>query len=239
MTRRTQEKIRKLFPYISVLIIGVLIVLGVWLFAEKTEPSPVPQPSTQEQTPPPSSTEKETETPATTTEAPETEPELPTANAIDAVNVDRLIGRYYAAKLKDDADELNLIVEGDRPYDVASLSNETQFISKYDNFLTYVIPGISDNNFIVYVKYDIFFNGIKTGAPALNHFVCVKDGVEYRIYNKDISSEFAAYLNDTENSDTVLRLKQQVEDELAAACAADEDLKYLMELLNGPDSSGS
>ncbi|MBP5225692.1 MAG: hypothetical protein J6Z38_08965 [Lachnospiraceae bacterium] len=239
MTRRTQEKIRKLFPYISVLIIGALIVLGVWLFAEKPEPAPQPQPSSQTETPAPDTSRTETEPPVTTTEAPSTEPELPTANAIDAVNVDRLIGRYYAAKLQDDADELNRIVEGDKPYDVASLSNETQFIAKYDNFLTYVIPGISDNNFIVYVKYDIFFNGIKTGAPALNHFVCVKDGEEYRIYNKEISSEFRAYLDETENSDTVTRLKQQVEDELEEACAADVDLKYLMELLNGESSSGS
>ena len=239
MTRRTQEKIRKIFPYISVLIIAVLIVLGVYLFAGKTDPAPEPSES---ETPAVTSTEAptttEVDTPSIiviTTEASteETEPDLPTANAIDAVNVDRLIGRYYAAKLADDADELNRIVDRDTPYDVASLSNETQFIAKYDHFYTYVVPGISESNFIVYVKYDIFFNGIKTGAPALNHFICVKDGDSYYIYDKEISGEFQAYIEDTEKSDTVTRLKQQVEEELDAACEADADLKYLMELLNG------
>ena len=60
-----------------------------------------------------------------------------------------------------------------------------------------------------------------------------------KIYNKEISGEFRAYLEDTENSETVAKLKKQVDEELAEACNTDEDLKYLMELLNGDSQTES
>jgi len=227
MTRKTQQKLRKLYPYFGVVIIGLLIVLGVFLFAKKKEevrPSIIVDTS---QATDPVIIE-------TTTEVTETSSEGPSVPAIDAVNVDKVIEKYYTAKLANDADALNNIVECEKPYTVADLADETQFISKYGNFTTYVLPGITDNYFIVYVKYNIYFNGIDTGAPALNHFICVKDSDDcYYIYDKAISGEFQTYLEETEKSDTVLRLKEQVETELASACASDTDLLYLMELLNG------
>ncbi|MBQ9910136.1 MAG: hypothetical protein IJM50_01410 [Lachnospiraceae bacterium] len=242
MTKKTQDKIKKWIPYISVVVIAALVILGVYLFADRSDTEPTkPQSSTGAETLPGKETDDEPSVIVNTTEAPteSTVPAPPTASPEDAANIDRLISRYYAAKLADDADELNRIVDAETPYDAASLSSETQFISKYDHFETYVIPGVSNSNFIVYVKYDIFFNGIRTGAPALNHFICVKDGESYFIYNKEISGEFRAYLEDTENSETVAKLKKQVDEELAEACNTDEDLKYLMELLNGDSQTES
>ena len=232
MSRKTQRLLRKLFPYFCVLVIGIMIVLGVALFAYPKEKDPAETEAASTDAP---SSEDLTVIEESTTPS-ETEPELPTVSALDAVNVDSLIDRYYEAKINSNAEELNNIVDSETEYSDGDLAYEPeQFIEKYDNFKTYIIPGITDEYFVVYVRYDIFFNGIKTGAPALNHFIVQKDADGfYYIYDKAISGEFQTYLEETENSETVQDLKKQVDDELAAACEADIDLKYLIELLNGP-----
>jgi len=148
--------------------------------------------------------------------------------------VDLLIDRYYTAKINSDAEELNKIVEAETEYDSASLLEEVNIIDKYDNFHTYVIPGLTDNYFIVYVKYDIFFNGIVTGAPALNHFIVAKDNDGfYYIYDKSVSGEFKSFLEETEKSKTVLKLREQVENELLEARKKNADLDYFLALLGG------
>jgi len=222
MTRKTQRMIRKVFPYISVLLIAGLILLGVLLFTKNNDDTD----STSEAD---TSSVDVIEVTETTTE----EETGPTISAVDALHVDALVDRYYEAKINDNAEELNNIVDTDREYNVADLADETQFISKYDNFKTYSLPGPTDNYFIVYVTYDIYFNGINTGAPSLNHFVITKDSDGYYyIYDRELSGEFQAYLEETERSEVVMALKQQVETDLEEACEENEDLKYLIAMLN-------
>ncbi len=213
MTRKTQRLLRKIIPYVLVLILGALIVVGTYIWTEPKEDPDAP------------TGESETET----------EPDFgdfPTVSALDVANVDRLVNHYYEAKIADDADTLNELVQSETRYNVADLANETQFISKYANFKTYVIPGPEEQYFIVYVKYEIFFSGIKTGAPALNHFLIKKneDG-SYVIYDEKLSKDLQKYITDTENTDTVKGLKAQVEKELLKACEDNEDLNLLIKLL--------
>jgi len=215
--------IRKLSKYLAVVLSAALVVAAVWFGTKHFEN---PEPTVP-------SSETEASTSESTTE-PSTEPTEPTVAENDIVNVDRLIDRYYSAKINDDAEELNKIVDADVPYDAEELHSESQFIEKYDNFHTYVIPGLTDNYFIVYVRYDIYFNGITVGAPSLNHFVVAKqDDDHYYIYDRAISEEFQSYLEETERSEAVLALRKQVEDELEAACEKNADLNYLMQLLYG------
>ena len=246
MSDNRQQKLNNFMRYGIVLLVAALIVMGTALFTEpKNKPSDQTTPATQtSETEGPTMTEMTTTTEEDSTEGSsswlETEPGAPTVSAIDGVNIDMLIDRFYAAKINDDADELNKIVEAETTYNVADLKDETQFIEKYDNFRTYVIPGLTENYFIVYVKYDIFFNGIQTGAPALNHFIIAKntDGYYYICdpYNdRLVSEELWSYLEETEGSTTVVKLRQQVERELQEACDKNEDLKYLIALLNGED----
>ena len=236
MTRKTQIMLRRLIPYAAVLIIGALIVAGVIIFAGKSKKVPG---ETGSETPVASDTDSTDEDQGiidldSEGAVTETEPTDPPISAVDQVNVDKLIDRYYEAKINDDAEELNNIVDTDEPYNEADLVDETQFISHYDNFRTYVIPGITDNYFVVYVKYDIFFNGINTGAPSLNHFIVVKDeDGYYYIYNKEVSGEFQSYLEQTEQSEIVMGLKAQVESELKAACDSNKDLELLISMLKG------
>ncbi len=236
MTRKQQIMLRRLLPYAAVLFIGALIVAGVIIFAGKSRKVPAETDTEPMQSGEADSTEDEQGIIDLDTEGAvtETEPTNPPISAVDQVNVDKLIDRYYEAKINDNAEELNNIVDTDEPYNEADLVDETQFISHYDNFRTYVIPGITDNYFVVYVKYDIFFNGINTGAPSLNHFIVVKDeDGYYYIYNKEVSGEFQSYLEQTEQSEIVMGLKEQVESELKAACDSNKDLELLISMLKG------
>lgn len=225
----------------AVLIIGALIVVCVIIFAGKSKNVPADTDADTWQTEDLDSAEDEQGIIDLDSEGAVTDPEPtePPISAVDQVNVDKLIDRYYDAKIKDDAAELNNIVDTDKPYNEADLVDETQFISRYDNFRTYVIPGITDNYFVVYVKYDIYFNGINTGAPSMNRYIVVKDeDGYYYIYDKEVSGEFQSYLEQTEQSEIVTELKAQVESELKAACDSNKDLELLISLLKDEKDEG-
>ena len=251
MTRKTQRILRKCIPYIAVALIALLVTGGVYYFTRPEDvPEPVPESSTAPpETPLATSEEEPTETSAPTeTDPPETSEsessedtssesesaEFPTVPALEQLSIDALVDRYYKARIADDADTLNEIVDSERQYDTAELINETKFINRYDHFSTYIIPGLTEDYYIVYVTYDIFFNGIETGAPALNHYVVRRDEEgTFRIVDRVLSEEFEDYIEDTEESETVRKLRSQVNIKLQKACDSDPDLAYLMSLLNG------
>ena len=240
MTRSSKQRLRKVIPYIAVTLIGLLIVFGVYIVTGDRE---IPGNSGQtaasgdqtEQHPGDGSDAASQEGgSASSPEAIPVDADIPTVPAADGVSVNQLVDRYYTAKISGDSAELNEIVDAETSYDEAELKNETQYIVKYDNFTSYTLPGPTENYFVVYVKYDIFFNGIETGAPALNRFVVMKstDG-EYHIVDKELSGDFQAFLKEQEETETGRKLRSQVNIELQEACDKDPDLAYLMNLLNG------
>lgn len=250
MTRKTQRILRKCIPYISVALIAALVIGGVVYFT-KPEETPAPPESGSEapvetssetvpeeptETLPPETEETETEesTEEPSSSSTEESEEFPTVPALEQLSIDALVDRYYKARIEDDADTLNEIVDSERQYDTAELINETKFINRYDHFSTYIIPGLEEDYYIVYVTYDIYFNGIDTGAPALNHYVVKRDEEgTFRIVDRVLSEEFENYIEDTEESETVRKLRSQVNIKLQKACDGDPDLAYLMSLLNG------
>ena len=54
-----------------------------------------------------------------------------------------------------------------------------------------------------------------------------------REIREQFSQKFQSYLEQTEQSEIVQNLKDQVEKELEEACASNEDLKYLISMLSG------
>lgn len=246
MTRKTQRTLRRIIPYIAVSLIGLLIVFGVYIITgdrgilpsgQETRENASASDNTDANGGSSESGASDSETDGDTMVV---EPDIPTVPAVDGVSVNKLVDRYYTAKISGDSAELNKIVDAETSYDEAELKNETQYIVRYDNFTSYTLPGPSENYFVVYVKYDIFFNGIETGAPALNRFVVTKsENGEYYIIDKELSGEFQEFLHEQEETDTVRMLRSRVNIELQEACDKDADLAYLMSLLNGnlPEST--
>lgn len=214
-----KQRSKKLIPYLVVILVAAVSVLVVALLTK---------PKDEEQ--------KETTTAATvetsTTEEP-TEETLPTAAALDVGRIEILMEDYYLAKVENDVDKLNRIIESDTVYTLADLTGESQYIDRYDNFRNYVMPGVSEEYFVVYVTYDLYFRGIDTGAPALNRFIIAKDtGGNYFIYDRKVTQEFTDYLAKLDASPTIEGLRKQVEDGLKKACESDVDLDQLIRLLN-------
>lgn len=205
------KDLKKYIPYLFVLLVGAAAIVITLLITSPKEEGPA-------ETEPSSSSEEEV---------------FPTASALDIAKIDELMKTYYKAKIENDAETLNKIVDTETPYSVSELTSETQYISRYDSFYTYVIPGMSETDFIVYVTYDIFFRGIETGAPSLNHFVVIKAEDEYRINAKTLDDEFAEYVTRTENSQNAKALREEVDAKLKKACDTDPDLKELITLLSG------
>ena len=232
--RKRNRFTRVYFKYITVVIIGLMIVLGVVLFTGTRGVSEEPE-SEKESTEAPESTAADTTDETTESTTPEDVPSPieATVSALDAMDATALISQYYQAKVDDNLDQLNRIVDSDTDYKDAEVLQEAQFVDRYDNFNTYVMGGADDDSFIVYVKYDIYFGGITTGAAALNHFYVVRDeNGNMVIYDRQLTAEQQKALKDTENTEAVRRLKDQVEQELADACEENPDLRYLMAMLN-------
>ena len=217
-TDNDNSRAKKLIPYLIVILAAGLSVLLVALLTKPREDKPA---------------ETTTVPIDQTTEEP-TEETLPTAAAIDVGRIELLMEEYYNAKVNNDPDTLNRIIESDTVYTLADLTGESQYIDRYANFRNYVMPGVSEEYFVVYVTYDLFFRGIDTGAPALNRFIIAKDtGNNYFIYDRKVNQDFTDYLAKLDNSPTIAGLRKQVEDGLQRACDSDADLRELIRLLNG------
>ena len=224
------------FPYIAVFLIGLLIVLGVFLFAKRDGADPGRSHSDEET----SSAGTETRGTIIPTEPTPPEETLPAISAIDQLRVSQLISRYYDAKVNKDVDTLNEIVDSDTPFSYADVLEQNQFISKYDNFSIITIASPLPDYYIVYVSYDMYFNGIATGAPSLNRFVVRKDSEElYMIFDRSLPESLNTYLQHTEQTSMVISLQREVEEHLKAACARDVNLEFIIRRLNGDEEKQS
>ena len=220
---------RVYFKYITVVILAVMVVLGVVLFAQTRGTSP-------DETDPEEtravSTEDSSASDESTQETSSEEPTEPTIAPVDLMKVTELMALYYQAKVDDNLEELNRLVDSDHDYTSEDANANAQFVDRYDDFTTYIMSGADSDSFIVYVKYNIYVRGISTGAAALNHFYVIRTEDDLVIYDRPLSAAQQASLIETENSETVQKLKTQVDQELAEACEANPDLKYLMAMLN-------
>lgn len=208
MRKRSNKRFSTWLPYAMVLVVGVLVVVMTLVLTAPADHGPFDPNKTE-------SAEEEA-----------------TVAALDAAKINALVEAYYTAKAENDAESLNRIVETANPYSVSDLTDETQYIARYEDFRTYVKPGPSEEYFIVYVTYDIYFTGIHTGAPAMNRFVVHKteDGV-YRIYDKTLNNTLQGAVARCDALSDVETLRREVESELAASRLKDHDLNELIQLL--------
>ncbi len=236
MTRNTQRLLRKMVPYFSVLVIGLLVIIGVVLFTDQDrEPAEEDHRNSSDFT---QGIVDEQESPEEIPSASVLIPDAPTVPAADNLKAVEVLNTYFQAKIDGDVATLNNIVDSDREYTESEEMSESEYIDRYDDFVTYVLPGLTDSYFIVYVRYNIYFKGIATGAPSLNHYVIYKDADGYFcIYDRQLSPEFQSYLQETESREEILKLKQDVETDLQKACEENVDLKFFIDMLKGAEET--
>ena len=216
MEEKETKKPIGIIPYLIVLLVAAALIALVLIATRKKENEPGPETSSPEET--------------------ETDNEV---DPIDAMKMEDLIRRYFKARMEADADTMNSIVVSDKTFNAAELAAALNIVKKYGGFYFYVIPSETPDYYVVYVTYDMYFPSIDAGAPSLDYFTLRRNGDGFVIYDKFVSKAFEEELTATKESTVVKYLRKQVDEDLEKACAANEDLKELMDFLKGSEAESS
>lgn len=114
---------------------------------------------------------------------------------------------------------------------------QSAYIDGYQNISCYTVPGLSEDDYMVYVYYEIRYTGVETPAPSLVYVYAVRceDG-QYRIYDGEMTEELAAFQEQIFANEDVRLLIHQIDRRLEEAAAADPALQERMDFMKkGPD----
>jgi hypothetical protein len=137
-------------------------------------------------------------------------------------NVNNLIKKYLNAKLSGKTSKFKSLVNDTKLLDIEDIARKTKYIEAYENVKSYTVNGPEEGSYIVYAYHEVKFTGIDTLAPAMNEFYVTtnKDG-DPQIYLGEIDKDTEKYLSDVRNSDKVMELIYNVNDDLKKAVKKD------------------
>lgn len=148
--------------------------------------------------------------------------------------VKELVQKYFDAVKSADVDQLTRIVVQETPFSEESLKKQCEYVESYENIVCYTVPGIADNTYIVYVYYEIKFIGIDTKAPSMIRlYICQNEDGSLYIDKNTKDGEIAAYMQEVAGWDSVRELVANVNTRYQEACATDDALKSLKDMLDG------
>ncbi len=145
-----------------------------------------------------------------------------------------LIRRFYEACEKGDIDAIKEICPEYDDEEAEKTKNKSEYIDEYTNIECNIKPGPHDNEYIVFVYYEIKFHNIDTTAPGL---VCyyvrtAEDGSLYIDDDADgLDEQTEQYIKAIRNQDDVKELRRQIDEKYTEASSSDEVLKNFMEQL--------
>ncbi|MGN0297941.1 MAG: hypothetical protein ACI4C1_01955 [Lachnospiraceae bacterium] len=156
-------------------------------------------------------------------------------NLAEEENADivELIKRYYATLAACDIDTLNDIVATTSGIDADDLRMEEELIEDYENIVCYIMDGLVNNTYIVYVYYEIKFVNIGTLAPGLSCMYVCRDTDNTVYINEELTSEIKTYMARLEATDFVQDLIEEVNNRMLQARRLDVQLDRLVKILNG------
>lgn len=140
-----------------------------------------------------------------------------------------LVKKYYTAVAAGDTATLATIVDPwNDKIEEGILANT--LVESYDNISTYSKAGPVDGSYIVYAYYDGKIKDISTGAPSLALlYVVTNDAGELVVGDRYSSSEVSDFIKEATAAGDVQALKNDVNQKLYDAEAADPALKEFIE----------
>lgn len=144
----------------------------------------------------------------------------------DAYNdINKLIKKYYVAKLKNDIDNFKPLVNNSKLIDMEDNSRRTKYIDDYKNFACYTKKAIEEGTFIVYVYQEVKFTNIETLVPGLDRFyVKTNDKGKPYIYFGEMDKDTEKYINEIQESEDIMKLINSVNKKYEKAVAKDSAL---------------
>lgn len=152
-------------------------------------------------------------------------------NAFPELN--QMIQTYYQALADGDKEVIQSLKDYTDETELITFEKKSEYIESYNNIVCYTKSGMEENTYILYVAYDVKFQGIETTAPGLNtmYVYTLEDGT-LKI-DGDMDEGVTAALKLVSNQDDVVDLFNKVDVRYKEAVAADENLNaFLTELPN-------
>ena len=203
-----------------ILFFGGRALIGIF----RSEPAPEKQQTEQEK-----NSSEDTDTDEEKVEDTDTDTNALEENAYPEVNT--LIESFYAAWGQKDTDAMKKLTDNFSTTDETKVANAT-YIESYDNVQVYTKKGLDDDSYVVFVSYDLKFQGIDTPAPGLSELYVMKDkNGDWMIHNDESDEDVQECLEKTRQEKDVQELIAQQEEQYDQALESDEELSaYLAQL---------
>lgn len=150
----------------------------------------------------------------------------------DAIpEVNELVDTYFTVMKNADAEGyMNVVVGDEMTQD--KLAKKGEFIEDYRNIICYTKPGMTNGEHVAFVYYEIKFHNIDTAAPAMIRlYICSNENGTMYINAGDLGAELSEYINIVSDDQELIQLAKQTDQSLKDACASDDKLNALYNLL--------
>lgn len=148
-------------------------------------------------------------------------------------DINKLVSDYFAAKKTVNVDAMSNLVSDSNQINKEKLVAMAEYVEDYKDINCYLIHSADLNAYRVYVKYNMKLKNINTLAPCLSAFyiTSTSDG-KYVIYLSALDEVQEEFITSADKNDSIVKLKEQVAEELKKAVAGDDAFKQLYEKMN-------
>lgn len=149
------------------------------------------------------------------------------------VNINALMADYYDALVKGDREKLkDIVTEPEAFGDMMIYETKAQVISEYSNITCYTIPGLNENEILVFTTSNVTITGVNSKPLDIKQFYVVKEGNNYKINNGVLPQEVIDYINVQAGSPDVQNLYKSVQDNINQCLAEDSTFAEFYNKIN-------
>ncbi len=146
-------------------------------------------------------------------------------------DVNELVTKYYTALGNKDIETIRTLVDELNESDEAQITR-AQFIESYTDVNVYTVNGAEEGSYIVFAEYNYKLRNIDTPAPGLSQLY-VKTNADGKlfIYTQDLTADEQKMIDEAIQDESVQNLKNEVNQKVAEAKAADPMLAQVLDQL--------
>lgn len=139
--------------------------------------------------------------------------------------INSLVEKYLTACANADMSALSSCVSNVSHMDRSILTEKYKYIESFENINCYTADSVREGEYQVYVYTEFKISGVDTPAPGLlSLYVAETSDGSYCIYLEPLDSEVQDFVSETDDSDEVKKLVEQVDYRFESACNSDADL---------------
>ena len=148
--------------------------------------------------------------------------------------LEKFFREYFQAKLTADVDTLYRLSgvtnqsEEQKNKLIAQLKTQAGYIESYDDIKTYAVPGIGENEKLVFLQYKVRFRRAKTAAPAIMYcYIKVNEANAFELVENKTPEQTKFVYDYIQTHQEVKDLINAVDSQLLEALSSDSRLAVL------------